>query len=348
MSSTNPPFHPNRPDLVLPVRVDPSGRTGPRRGQARGDRWRSTSRGFFVPSHVTDERPEQRIVEASVLLPAYGGVTGWAALRWAGGLWFDGRGPGGRTLRPVVLAVGSNVREQRGVQVCEEGLAPEDLTELDGLPMTTLVRSVCFEMRYAPSDRLAVVALDMALCADLVTLTEIRMYAAAHSAWTGIPRCRRAIELADENSWSPRETLMRLVWVLDAGLPRPLCNVPVFDRFGHHIGTPDLFDPEAGVVGEYDGALHLQGAQRTRDVWREERFRSHGLEYVTMLAGDAADPVGLVARMQATYARAAAIPESRQTWTLARPSWWTDTRTVEARRSLPPDLRLRLLRPRAG
>jgi hypothetical protein len=67
-----------------------------------------------------------------------------------------------------------------------------------------------------------------------------------------------------------------------------------------------------------------------------------------MLAGDAADPVGLVARMQATYARAAAIPASRQTWTLARPSWWTDTRTVEARRSLPPDLRLRLLRPRAG
>ena len=40
--------------------------------------------------------------------------------------------------------------------------------------------------------------------------------------------------------------------------PRPLCNVPVFDRFGQHIGTPDLLDPVAGVVGEYDGALHLE------------------------------------------------------------------------------------------
>ena len=55
---------------------------------------------------------------------------------------------------------------------------------------------------------------------------------------------------------------MRLVWELDAGHPRPLCNVPLFDRHGRHLATPDLVDPGAGVVGEYDGAVHLTGAQR--------------------------------------------------------------------------------------
>ncbi|WP_344147353.1 hypothetical protein [Nocardioides koreensis] len=287
-------------------------------------------------------------MEAAALLPSYGGVTGWGALRWSGGHWFDGLTDGGRTLLPVTLAAGGNIRERPGVRICEEGLNPKDLCELDGLRITTAVRSVCYEMRYAASDRLAVVALDMATFSDLVSIDELWAYALAHAAWTGIPRCRRAAGLADENSWSPRETLLRLVWELDAGLRRPLCNVPIFDESGRHIGTPDLFDPQAGVAGEYDGALHLLGAQRARDLRREEKFRNHGLEYVTMLAGDQADPAGLVARLLATFDRASAIPASRKRWTLTPPPWWVDTTTVLARRELTEAQRLRLLRNRAG
>ena len=33
---------------------------------------------------VDSDSVEQRIVEAAAVLPSYGGVTGWAALRWAG------------------------------------------------------------------------------------------------------------------------------------------------------------------------------------------------------------------------------------------------------------------------
>ena len=49
---------------------------------------------------------------------------------------------------------------------------------------------------------------------------------------------------------------MRLVWVLIAELCPPLCNAPLFDLGGQLLGIPDLFDPEAGLVGEYDGAHH--------------------------------------------------------------------------------------------
>lgn len=46
---------------------------------------------------------------------------------------------------------------------------------------------------------------------------------------------------------------MRLVYVLDAGLPDPLVNHPVLDAAGHFLGTPDLLDPQSGHAVEYDG-----------------------------------------------------------------------------------------------
>lgn len=343
------PFHAARPGLVAPVRSDPAGLTGPTPAQARGPNWRRTSQGLYVRSDVDGDQLQQRIVEAAAVLPLYGGVTGWAALAWSGGRWFDGLAADGRTPLPVCLATScADVRSQPGFVVSAEGIDPRDLIELDGLRITTAVRSVCFEMRYAATLRQAVQVLDMAAYSDLVSIAEIAAYAQRLRAWTGIPKCRKAIGLADENAWSPQESLMRLVWQLDAGFPRPLCNAPVFDARGRHVGTPDLLDPVAGVAGEYDGSLHLLGAQRSKDVRREEAFRNLGLEYVTMLAGDRRDPGPFIQRLGAAYDRARWIPTDRRIWTLTPPPWWTDISTVEKRRALRGSARERLLAMRAG
>jgi hypothetical protein len=303
-----------------------------------------------VPADVDGSIPEQRIVEAAAVLPAYGGVTGWAALRWMGAPWFGGLAPDGLTELPVCLVTaGDDIRSQPGIRVSAERLDPSELTVVDGIRVTIAVRSVCFEMRYAVDVRAAVVAADMAMQADVVSPAELEAFVARQSGWTGIPQCREALLLANENSWSPRETShLRLLWVLDAGLPPPLCNVPVFDRAGRHIGTPDIFDDEAGVAGEYDGSLHLQGAQRARDVRREEAFRSVGLEYFTVLASDSRNPFDVVRRMKATRARARFAPESTRAWTVEKPTWWIPTETVEQRRALSAYQRMRLLRHRAG
>jgi hypothetical protein len=302
-----------------------------------------------VPSEVDGSVPEQRIVEAAAVLPAYGGVTGWAALRWMGASWMTGLAPDGTRLPVVLATAGDDIRPQPGIHVSAERLNPTELMVHDGVRVTIPVRSVCFEMRYAVSVRAAVVAADMAMQADLVSLDELWVFVATQSGWTGVPRCRDGLLLAHENSWSPRETShLRLVWVLDAGLPRPLCNVPVFDRSGRHIGTPDLLDEEAGVVGEYDGSLHLQGSQRARDVRREEAFRSVGLEYFTVVAADALDRAAVVRRMRATRARARFDAPTTRDWTVVKPSWWIPTETVEQRRALTADQRERLFRNRAG
>ncbi len=149
--------------------------------------------------------------------------------------------------------------------------------------------------------------------------------------------------LANENAWSPREVWVRLAWEHHARLPRLLTNHPVFDRMGRHIGTPDLLDEEAGVVIEYDGALHLAGTRRRRDRDREEAFRRAGLEYLMIMAGDNLPSV--VARMCRTREEALQSPKRRD-WTIQLPHWWIPPFTVEQRRALDPVERDRWLRLR--
>ena len=306
-----------------------------------------------MPADVDERQVEQRIVEAAALIPSSGGaVTGWAALCWLGGKWFNGSTPD-QQQRPVDLAMWSDIRQQNGVAICEERLNPREVIDVDGLPVTIPVRSACFAMRYADSLREAVRAFDMAAYNDLVSLAEIEAYAGLAprtglSGWTGIAQCRKALALGDENSWSPQEVGTRLVWELDAGLPRPLTNVPVFDLTGHHIGTPDLLDPVAGVTVEYDGSMHLEGARRARDVRREEAFRQVGLECLTVVAGDSASRPLLAGRMIAARERALWLPEEQRRWTIQPPAWWIPTLTVTQRRALSESQRARLLGHRAA
>ena len=333
--------------VVWPVRVDPAGMLGPTPLEARSRQWRRTTRGLYVPAGVDRLRVEQRIVESASALTGYGGVTGWAALRWLGGYWFGGMAADGHTTLPVTLGTGAHaLRVQPGFEVSEERLNPRDLVTVDGLVTTSAVRSVCFLMRYARNLREAVKCFDMAAYSDLVTWREVTLYAAELQGWTGIPQCREALLLADENCWSPMECEMRMIWMVDAGLPRPLTNMPIFDRHGRHLGTPDLLDPVAGVVGEYDGALHLAGEQRARDVRRAEEFRRVGLEVFTVMSADRAEREQMAARMRDARRRARWLPEADRAWTVVPPAWWVPTHTVELRRALSEADRQRWLRLR--
>jgi hypothetical protein len=297
-----------------------------------------------VPVAVSREIVEQRIVEAAAVVPPGCGVTGWAGLRWLGGVWFDGRGGDGSLELPVTLAIGdSTIKQQAGFEISEEHLRPFDLQLADGMPITTALRSVTYLMRHASTLHEAVIALDMAAYTDLVSISEVASYLPTMPAWTGIGQCRKATALANENAWSPREVWVRLAWEHHARLPRLLTNHPVFDRVGRHIGTPDLLDEEAGVVIEYDGALHLAGTRRRRDRDREEAFRRAGLEYLMIMAGDELPSV--VARMRRTREEALQSPKRRD-WTIELPHWWIPTFTVEQRRALDPVERDRWLRLR--
>ena len=333
--------------LYLPVRRDRRGVTGPTPKVARGPLWRASSHGHHVPERV-DRTTDQRILEAAAVLPDYGGVTGWAAMRWQRARWFDGLRDG-QVERPVTLVTaGTHIRPQPGIAVSKERLSPSDLIVVDTVPLTSAVRSTWFEMRYAANQRDAVVALSMAAYSDLVSIDELAEYAHQHPGWTGAPMCRGAIPLAFENAWSPREIDVALVWMVLADLPRPLLNQPLFDRDGRHIGTPDMVDPESGVLVQYDGPDHLRLARRAKDVLGEERYRMHGLECVTVLGPHLHDRGALAARFLDARSRARFEAESTRSWTIEPPSWWVPTHTVALRRALTDRDRERLLRYRAA
>ena len=335
-----------RPGLVRPVRLDPTGRDGPTRGQARNRRrWRRSSSGFYLPAHVGTDNVEQRILEASVVLRPFQAVTGWAALRWLGGAWFSGTDPGGARLPVDLLISTHDIRPQRGFVVCGEGAGQHDMLAVDGVRVTRPAWSVVFMMRYAPTVLAAVQALDMAAYSDLASVAEIAEVVGQQSSWTGVPQAREALSLGEENVWSPQETRLRLYWKAAFEEARPRPNLPLFDLAGRHIGTPDVIDVATGVAADYDGVVHLDREQRRSDRTRDEAFASHGIEMVRWLTGDR--PTDFLSRLQRAYG-AALRRTGPRSWTADPPAWWTSTSTVDARRALTADQRERWLRYRTA
>ena len=324
MSGEFRPVCPPPTGLVRPVRPDPQGITGPTPGQARGPGWRQTSHGFFVPASVPDTVPEQRILEQSMRLHGGGAVTGWAGCRLARAAYFDGLASDNATRHPVPLLVpaSSGLRSLGGSTVSREPFGPEELRRVAGITTASPVRSLFDEMRRVTDPRDAVVAMDMMTAAVQVSVAEMHEYLSARTAWRRSRQVAWALQYASERSLSPGEVSLRLVWELDARLPRPLVNQPVFTPSGRLICIADIFDPVAGVVGEYDGATHLRMGRRTRDIAREELCRRAELEYFKVTAVDMLDRAKVVDRLLVTRARAPYLRGRRGEWTLEAPTWW--------------------------
>jgi hypothetical protein len=330
---------------VAPVATDPSGEWAPTRRQASGPGWRRSSRGLYVPADV-ELTPHQRVLEAGVLVPFGGAVTGWGALSWQDGRWFTGHAPDGSLVEVDIAVPAHRIRSQAGFHMTGDRFKVTEAHDVDGIWVARPVPAAYFAMRYARNAREAAVVLAMAAYDDLVSIVEMEEHALAHPAYTGVPQCRDALPLADENCWSPQELRTLIAWV-EAGFPPPLTNRPLFDLRGHHIGTPDLVDVRAGVLGQYDGRVHLVGDAPEADVVRDGVYADHGLEGVVAREGDLGSG-RFAAALRAAYARAEGKPRADRSWTAELPPWWVPTFTVEQRRALGRADRERWLRYRAA
>jgi hypothetical protein len=321
------PTCPRPTGLIVPVRLDPTGRTGPTRSAARHGRWQQVASGWYLPAEADVGIVEQRILAGAARLPEGAGVTAWAALRWRGAAYFTGIGPDDAALPiPLLLSIG-NLRPDPRVHLSKEQFAPAEREVVAGLPCAAVERALFDEVRRLRGGRLGVTAIDMTAAAGLITVVGFASYVSTRPAWTHVPKVRRCLPLAHDDARSPQEVLMRLVWVIDAGLPDPLCNRPVFGLEGSLLGVPDLFDEQAGVVGEYDGADHRRLDRRRKDASREERFRDHGLEYFRVVEGEVGRRASLAARMDAVRRRARFLPPDQRRWTLDEPDWYRLRRT---------------------
>jgi hypothetical protein len=265
--------------------------------------------------------PLTRISAVAELMPRDAFIGGWAALHLLGVSDLDGRtGAGGRTLLPVRVCIGpvGRMRRRPGIDIDRCTLLAEDVTEVNGIGVTTAVRSCVDVMRFDGVEE-GVVAGDAAGRFRVAGPEEIRAYVASHPGMKGIPAARAAAALLDPRAASCPESRLRVVWVLEAGLPMPLVNVEVVDLDGFLLGVADLFDPEAAMVGEYDGSQHRDLAQHTADNAREEGFERHNAVVVRATSIDLwPQRRHLVRRIMTAHADGIARDRSRDRWGIRR------------------------------
>jgi hypothetical protein len=291
--------------LVWPVPLDPTGAEGPTRGQARGPRWRRTGHNLYVPAHVAPDRVEQRIVEAAARLPAGGLISGWAALRLHGVNFCDGLDRDLAELPvPVVLPLDANMRPG-GVERHRSAVPPAERTVCFGVPCTSPARALFDAMVWSGDLREAVVVADSMFAARVLAREDFAAYVGSRAGAKGYRLVDEALPLTVDRSRSPMESRMRLVWVLDAGLPWPRCNWPVADLAGNRIGRPDLLCEEVAVVGEFDGRDHSGARRRSDDARKDQAYRDVGLESFRIVGREIDDVALVVRRMQAAVRRAA-------------------------------------------
>ena len=152
-------------------------------------------------------------------------------------------------------------------------LAPEDITEHNGLPITTIERTwIDLAGHLDIYDLIA--AGDSALRSG-ASQPELAARVAALQRSRGAVRARAAVGLLDPRSRSRPESRIRGAIIL-GGLPEPSVNEPIYDRFGGWLAEPDLHYKEARVAIEYNGEDHAKVTRmrkdsvRTLDMQRED------------------------------------------------------------------------------
>jgi hypothetical protein len=265
--------------------------------------------------------PIVRIQAVSAAMPAGAALGGWAALRWLGVARLDGRtGPGADLELPVQVCLGpvGRMRRQRGIVLDRSTILDADLAERDGVLVTSAARS-CLDVARRLGVEEGLVATDAALQAGATTSTELSESVARLAGIRGVPQARLVVTLADGGAESAPESRLRYVWIVEAGLPSPLVNPDVLTLSGFFVARTDLLDPDAGMVGEYDGAAHRELDRHTADNVREEDIEDLGLQVVRATSIDLwPERRRLVRRLQTTHARVLTRDRSRDHW-LVRP-----------------------------
>lgn len=164
-----------------------------------------------------------------------------------------------------------------------DALAPDEVLNLRGLPVTTAARTA-FDLGRRKGLTLAVIRLDALMRATELKAVDMTSVIARHRGARGLVQLRKAIGLADGGAESPQETRTRLV-LAKAGLQPERTQIDVFDAFGYHVGRIDMGWETWNVGVEYDGAQHWTNpAQRTRDIDRQAELENLGWRIVRVSA----------------------------------------------------------------
>lgn len=233
---------------------------GVSRRSLQGRAYRRIGSGIYLPADV-DLCPSVWLAAAALRMPSGSAVSGlWAARAWGVDLL-----PTDARAVEITLPRGRPLMRGPGIGARRAKLLPVDVVFLDGIAVTSEMRTAFDLARRGPREN-AVIALDAMLFARLISRAGVRRYIEAHPGWRGVRAAATHLDLAVNRAESPMETRLRLV-LLDGGLPEPVVNESVCDEDGRFLARPDL--RIGRVIVEFDGAVH-RSAQRHRDDLRRQ------------------------------------------------------------------------------
>lgn len=173
----------------------------------------------------------------------------------------------------VVVPAGRAATRRDGVHGYSALLAPDDVTAVGGVAVTTPLRTAVDCARWLPPDD-AVAAVDALLHVGLVDLDELRAAVGRLFRVPGKLQAVRVVAVAEAKAESPMESRMR--WrIVSAGLPRPVAQFEVRDgdvvRYRLDLAYPDRL-----LAIEYDGEAYHGPEQRAADEARRAWLRARG------------------------------------------------------------------------
>lgn len=166
---------------------------------------------------------------------------------------------------PAEVVVAAHQRAQPGLRVHRARLAPDQSTVVDGVGLTTPVRTA-YDLARRLARIEAVVAVDALAHRYGFAPSDVLAPVRRHPGALGSTRLHGLVRLADPRAESPMETRIRLA-IIDAGLPAPVLQHPV----GPYL--LDLAYPRVRLGIEYDGAEHRTQERAMRDLERQSQRR---------------------------------------------------------------------------
>jgi hypothetical protein len=220
-------------------------------------------RPIYPNVHVPRDRDpslRERTVGAWLWSKRKGIVTGVAASALHGAEWVDDD--------VAIELLWNCTRPPKGIAVRNERIADDELMWVGELPVTSPARTAFDLGRYLKRDK-AIARLDALMRARPFSIEDVMLLAKRYKGARGVAQLKAALPLVDGGAASPRETRLRLLFI-DAGLPKPTTQIPIYDECGEYVRTIDMGWEDFMVGAEYDGEQHRTSrAQYVKDqrVW---------------------------------------------------------------------------------
>ena len=237
--------------------------------------WVRTSRGQYAWAGLPQD-VRLRLLAIARRAPAQYAFSGVTAA------WLLGLEP--ILIEPIEITIPRDlpIRSRVGARVRRAALSEADVIMREGLRTTCALRTAC-DLGSRRDLVEAVVGVDMALHAGLVTLAQLESYVVANSGTKGIRRLRYAIKWAEPGAESPMETRLRMELVR-ARLPRPLVQAELSSARGEFLGRVDLYYPDRRLAIEYDGINHRERLEA--DMRRQNAILNAGFHLLRFTAPD--------------------------------------------------------------